>query len=89
MMQLVLHDQGNVLEVTPSLSGVVFNGNEVSWIGGKKGPIHCDFVILEDHVEVGETLTAEQIAMDQRHACKSLEEQVLTMQQVMNVMLLG
>lgn len=90
-MQLVIHDQGTVLNAVSSLSSVEVQGNNVKWHDGEMRDIQKQFVILPPEVVVGSTLTPEQLAKDMKTSLppreQQLQQQINQIQETINFLL--
>lgn len=66
-MKLVIYDQDhNIKEIRENILSPVVEGNDVRWEGGSLTGIKFPFILLDDEVEVGETITNEIILMDKK-----------------------
>jgi hypothetical protein len=66
-VKLVLFDENfTVRQVIEEIEHPVINENNVTWEGGSLNGINLPFVLLQDDVEIGETISEEAIAQDQK-----------------------
>ncbi|WP_226085638.1 hypothetical protein [Mesobacillus sp. S13] len=66
-MKLVIYDQEhNIKEIRENILSPVVEGNDVRWEGGSLTGIKFPFILLDDELEVGETLTDEIIQLDKK-----------------------
>lgn len=90
-MQLIIHDQGTVLNAVSSLSSVEVKENCVKWHDGEMRDIQKEFVILPSEEVVGVTLTPEQLAKDMKNSLppreQQLQQQINQMQETINFLL--
>lgn len=93
--QLVLYDDNNqIIAITSPITNVVVNGNSVSWDSGRAEGINTNFIVVpasENVGQVGDTLSQDIIAKDQKSSLLSkeeqLKEQIVALQEAMNFLL--
>lgn len=68
-MKIVIYDEAkNVLGVIDNVDSPIAQGNDVQWVGGSAKGIGSPFAIFDDAEVIGERLTDNQLARDQREA---------------------
>ncbi|WP_080845540.1 hypothetical protein [Cytobacillus gottheilii] len=74
-MKLVLYN--NESKVTNVIEGVVsptVKEKDISWEAGFMGGVNLPFLLLDDNVEIGETVTDDMKLLDQTNNCLYVNE---------------
>jgi hypothetical protein len=66
-LKIVFYNNKNeVIEVLENIQDLFIENNNIKWDQGEMTGIQCNFSILDDMVEVSETITESQILSDKK-----------------------
>lgn len=73
MKLVIFNNENKVIDALEGLSEVQTKGEDVWWNGGSMQGIKLNYLILDDSVEVSETITKEVIAVDQKENFRKVD----------------
>jgi hypothetical protein len=74
-MKLVFYDDNNnVLDITKGVISPSVTSDSVEWTNGSVKGVKVNFILVDDTVEIGDTVTSENIAADQKENFKKVDQ---------------